>query len=56
MITHLPRRDPVPVPDRNADRLADYYAKRGHADGVPHCYPFQWIRKAPKHTRAQRTK
>lgn len=56
MITHLPRLHTVPVPDRNSDRLAAYYAKRSYAEGVTHCYPFQWIRKAPKHTRAQRTK
>ncbi len=36
MIPHLPRRDPVPVPDRNADRLAEYYAKRSYAEGVTH--------------------
>ncbi|HUH49355.1 MAG TPA: hypothetical protein VLZ56_05805 [Mycoplana sp.] len=56
MITHLPRLRTVPVPDRNAGRLADYYAKRGYADGVTRCYPFQWIRKAPKHSRVQRSR
>lgn len=56
MIIPTPRLHTVPVPDRNSDRLAAYYAKRSYVDGVSHCYPFQWIRKAPKHTRAQRTK
>lgn len=59
MITHLPRLRTVPVPDREQDRLADYYAKRGYVDGVAHCHPFAWIRSErsgqPLHNTTQDT-
>ena len=44
-ITRLPFRKAVPVPDRNDDRLDDYYAARGWRNGIDRCYPFEYLRR-----------